>query len=80
MTGRENRELRQIERRSLLQIGESFFDSFTLGSGACLWIQGNVAAFFGGSEYGGQLHSVTPVRKVRLALILARGSGAQRPR
>lgn len=79
MTWRENGELRQIERRSLLQIGNSFFDSFTLGGGACLWIQGNVAAFFGGSEYRGQFHSVTPVKKVRLALILVRGNGAQRP-
>jgi hypothetical protein len=47
-----------------------------LRSGTSLWIQGNVAAFFGGSKYRGQFHGLTPVGKVQLSLIP--GSGAQR--
>ena len=74
MPWRKDRKLREIELRSLLQVGYSIFDGFTLRSGTGLRIQSNVTAFFGGSKYRGQFHGLTPQGKAQLSLIPGSGT------
>ena len=56
MSGREKWELGEIECRRLLQIGNCFFDCFALSGSACLRVERDVAAFFGGSKNSSQFH------------------------
>ncbi|EXI76360.1 MAG: hypothetical protein AW07_00305 [Candidatus Accumulibacter sp. SK-11] len=74
MPWRRDGKLREIQFRSLSQVGDSLLDGFTLRSGTGLRIQGNVTTFFGGSKYRDQFHGLTPVGKAQFSLILVWGA------
>jgi len=56
----QRRELRQIERRRLFQVGDSFFYCLTLRGSARFGVERNVPTLFGGCKNSGEFYIFQP--------------------